>query len=185
MTSNISNPKLQVLDQPSATMQGVAFARSSLRVGGTFDEERGIVDAAKTIRGVEKAKVLLTKRDLKLWMNKKRAPDRVFELLKLDKAGDKIFENAKFIMWLEYVRDFNLKYPVDLASTISTLTRHHGDEAVSKMLLAAQNIDSVEAIATRLQFELIQQWITHRQPIENVFLWLMLNKAGDKLFENL
>ncbi|POM64195.1 Secreted RxLR effector peptide protein [Phytophthora palmivora] len=66
--------------------------------------------------------------------------DVVFTKLKLNTAGEKLFENPKFLDWVKYVDDYN-KNP-------------------DKMLEAAKQVKSTNSIATRLQTEQMSMWKT-------------------------
>ncbi|OWZ05107.1 RxLR effector protein [Phytophthora megakarya] len=76
----------------------------------------------------------------------------VFNLLQLNKAGNKNFYSSEFPVWSKYVRR------------------------------GRQKISSTENSATQLQAEQLQIWLRKRKSGDDVFALLQLNKVDDKLF---
>ncbi|KAG6611013.1 Multidrug resistance protein ABC Superfamily [Phytophthora cinnamomi] len=61
---------------------------------------------------------------------------------------------------------------------------HYGDEGVIRLLEAAKKVPTSEAIATRLQREQLQYWLSIRNEPDDVFNLFQLNKAEDKFLES-
>ncbi|EGZ15122.1 hypothetical protein PHYSODRAFT_510005, partial [Phytophthora sojae] len=75
-----------------------------LRIQDTRDDE--YEERSGGLRAIEKAKALVkpvtSSGKLKTWLNSGKPIDEVFIRLKLDQAGDKLFENLQFRTWLNY-----------------------------------------------------------------------------------
>ncbi|GMF31398.1 unnamed protein product [Phytophthora lilii] len=148
------------------------------------DEERGVSDIVKKFPGIQKADDLLTKKRLERWMIEGQSPAEVFARLKLNKAGDQLFETTKITKWVDYVDEFNQKHPAQAMPTVTTLITHYGDETISKMLIAAQKVESTKNLASKLQMEQMRLWLSDGKTPNQVFELIMLNTAGNTLFES-
>ncbi|KAF4137094.1 hypothetical protein GN958_ATG13678 [Phytophthora infestans] len=68
---------------------------------------------------------------------------------------------------------------------IPILTTHYGDEALSTILIRAMKTPSTANVAGKLHNEQIQLWLDAGKSPSNVFQYLALDKAGDKLLETM
>ncbi|OWY97117.1 RxLR effector protein [Phytophthora megakarya] len=102
----------------------------------------------------------------------------------LEKAGDNLLESPQFATWISYADKFNVKIPRKSQSKISVLTEYYRDEGLSKMLLTAERSPQKSSIVRKLQAEQFYHWLTTKTTPSDVFVFLMLNKAGDKLLDN-
>ncbi|KAI9990832.1 hypothetical protein PInf_018444 [Phytophthora infestans] len=125
----------------------------------------------------------LQTRQLQYWLDTKKTLTHVFKLLELGKAGDNLLENPLVMTWLKYAADSKKNVPGTAEDSIRVLTRHYGDEALSKILLEAKVTPSTASVASKLQGEQIQHWLDIRKSPRFVFKFLTLDKAGDKLLE--
>lgn len=100
------------------------------------DAERAI--SLNSIPGIQKIFNFVNNQQLASWQKKGIAAEDVFVKLKLNKAGEKLLENPKFLSWVKYVDDYNIKNPDKETAMIPTLTAHYGDEVLAKMLEAAK-----------------------------------------------
>ncbi|KAG2872340.1 hypothetical protein PC114_g26434 [Phytophthora cactorum] len=96
--------------------------------------------------------------------------------------SDKLLDNPQFATWLSYVDDFNWKDP--RISRISVMARYYGDETLTKMLFEAMKTPSTANIAAKFHEEQIQLWLNTQKSPGDVFKFLSLNKADEKLFDN-
>ncbi|OWY95100.1 hypothetical protein PHMEG_00034986 [Phytophthora megakarya] len=60
----------------------------------------------------------------------------------------------------------------------------YSDSMLSELLIAAKKIPSTEKAATDMQSQLIRVWLDKLEPPENVFKFLMLDKAADNLLSD-
>ncbi|ETI41525.1 hypothetical protein F443_13253 [Phytophthora nicotianae P1569] len=119
---------------------------------------------------------------IQCWLATKEAPRYVFKFLTLDKAGDKLLENAQLTAWLKYVDDFNSENkPV---ARVAVMSHYYGDEALTKLLFDAMKTPSTASMASTFHEEQIVRWLSTRKAPGDVFKFLALNRAGENLFEN-
>ncbi|OWZ12206.1 Avirulence (Avh) protein [Phytophthora megakarya] len=67
---------------------------------------------------------------------------------------------------------------------LGTLSSHYQDDVLSQMLIAAKKKPETKEMATTLQIEQLQTWLSKKTPADDVFALLQLNKADDKLFDS-
>ncbi|ETO70187.1 hypothetical protein F444_13307, partial [Phytophthora nicotianae P1976] len=116
------------------------------------------------------------------WTDTKTLPKTMFKLLELNRAGDKLLEAPQFATWLTYVDNFysrNRRNP-----RVSIMTSYYGDEALTRLLIKAMQTPSEANLATKLHEEQLQSWIYSRKLPGDVFKFLSLDKAGEKLFDH-
>ncbi|KAL4163924.1 hypothetical protein KRP22_004551 [Phytophthora ramorum] len=157
-----------------------------LRADSAVDEERGITSALKSLPGVDKAKKLLLKQQLAAYLKKEKSADDVFTKLNLAKTGDKLFESPKFLAWVKYVDDFNMKQkdPDKAMSMIPTLTKQFGDASLAKMLAVAARSPSTKRLAESLQAQQLKSWKEAGLSVDDVFRRLSLNTGLDDILAN-
>ncbi|KAG3109272.1 hypothetical protein PI125_g11065 [Phytophthora idaei] len=143
-----------------------------------------VINAAQKNPSTQTLATELQTRQLQYWLNDRRAPADVLKLLGLTKTGDNLFDNPQFVTWLIYVADYNSKNSRKAIPRISILTSNYGDDALSKMVVEAKKTSSTATIAAKLQAEQIQHWLDIQKSPGDVFKFLALNKAGDKLLDN-
>jgi len=147
------------------------------------DEERAI--SFKSIPGVGKVTDAVTKAKLAKYLKSSRTSDEVFTKMKLGKAGEKLFENPKFLAWVKYVDDYNMQNPDKATMMIPTLTAHYSDDVLAKMLQQAMKVKGTEGIATRLQNQQLTTWKEMGLTSDDVFRGtLKLDKQTGNLFES-
>ncbi|OWZ08236.1 RxLR effector protein [Phytophthora megakarya] len=147
-----------------------------------------ILATAKTIDSTKAMATKLEGLQIMNWINAKNSADDVFKMLKLDQAGDKLFESPPFITWATFVAKQNSKDPG--VEMFSTFTKHYSDDALAKIMPAhilarAKTIGSTRAMATKLEgLQQIPSWISAEKSADDVFKLLKLDQTGDKLFES-
>ncbi|OWZ07667.1 RxLR effector protein [Phytophthora megakarya] len=123
----------------------------------------------------------LQEAQLKIWNNAQTQTDDVFKLLQLNRAGRSPFKSPEFSVWTKYLHD--IKAPYQDKIILSTLSSHYTDDVVSQMLISARKRPETEEMATKLQLEQLQVWTSKGTPTDDVYNFLQLNRAGDKLFD--
>ncbi|KAG1694184.1 hypothetical protein DVH05_021840 [Phytophthora capsici] len=140
--------------------------------------------AAKKAPSTEKIALAVQAEQTKLWLNEKKTPRAVFDLLKLKDEQNALFSSPLFTAWLKYSDEFNLLDPeAKVVLPFSTLNKYYGDEALAKMILAASKDPSTSILAKRLHLEQLREWYSSLKPPELLFKALKLDKTGSKLFE--
>lgn len=145
-------------------------------------EERGI--SFNSIPGIEKLSKFVDKLKLARWMKKGKTADDVFAKMKLAKAGDKLFDDPKFLAWVKYVDNYNNKNPGKETSLIPTLQKVYGDDVLARMLEAATKVGSTRVMAMKLQNQQMKSWNDLGLSTDDVFRVLNLDKRLDNLLTN-
>ncbi|KAF4146153.1 hypothetical protein GN958_ATG04628 [Phytophthora infestans] len=91
----------------------------------------------------------VTPEKLQSWLNSEKPADTVFMRMHLHKADDWVLQAPQF--------------------TIPTLTRQLGDDKLYRVIKSAKMIPQTKNIATRLETELVQYWVTIRKDPDEVF----------------
>ncbi|OWZ18672.1 Avirulence (Avh) protein [Phytophthora megakarya] len=139
-----------------------------------------LIVAAKKVSSTEDVATQMQAVQLRVWKSERTSTDKVFNLLQLNKAGKNLFDSPEFPVWIKYTDDLGGSSRERLM--FSTLSRHYPDDVLSQIIIAAKKVSSTQDIATKVQEAQLRTWKKARTPIEDVFNFLQLNKAGDKLF---
>ncbi|KAI9919449.1 hypothetical protein PsorP6_017293 [Peronosclerospora sorghi] len=100
------------------------------------------------------------------------SPQSAFARLGLTEAKAPLFENPRFHQWIAYVNEHQ-HVP---AETIRTLSTHfHDDAKLYKILDEAKGHDEFTALATRLEADLFDYWVTEKKEPAQVFDLLQLS----------
>ncbi|KAK1935391.1 hypothetical protein P3T76_010616 [Phytophthora citrophthora] len=126
---------------------------------------------------------LLTDKKLSKYLNNDREIDEVFSKLKLNTAGEKLFENPKFLAWSKYVDDFNQKHQTQ-HSMLPTLVRQYGGDDLSIMLEKAKQADKTYVVALKLQGEQMKLWRREGLTADKFFSIYKLDDGATNLLEN-
>ncbi|ETN03613.1 hypothetical protein PPTG_15594 [Phytophthora nicotianae INRA-310] len=116
------------------------------------------------------------------WITNLKTPDVVFMYLKLNKAGEKVFENPLWSMYTKYLDHFNKVVPMKQTTMISAFARNYDKEALAKILIAAKKDLRTERLASKLYTEQIQRWLTTKDPPDEIFKALKLDEVTDDIF---
>ncbi|EGZ15244.1 hypothetical protein PHYSODRAFT_354760 [Phytophthora sojae] len=180
----LSNPELttwksylNVFNKQNPTEQTTLVATMAKTFGD--DVVVNMLEAAKKVRGTSRDAKRLESVQLQRWM--KMEPDDVFTALKLDKAAENMFDSLQLNAWGKYAAAFNEANPDKKVSLIATMTTHYSDKGVVGLLAAAKKAPGSEAIATRLQSEQLQYWLSIKKSPTDVFKAFKLDKLDDKL----
>ncbi|KAL4086403.1 hypothetical protein PRIC1_014107 [Phytophthora ramorum] len=129
----------------------------------------------------EAAKALQTKQ-LEGWKNMGLSADDAFKTLNLNVGAEKVFTNPNLNAWVKYMDDLNSGLPrKNQVSMIDTFRRNFGDDALSKMLVAAKKDPVTEKIATDMQASLLSKWVLARKDPEAVSKIVGSSLAGKML----
>ncbi|KAF1794890.1 hypothetical protein GQ600_12138 [Phytophthora cactorum] len=122
---------------------------------------------------------ILQNEQFQLWMKKGWSSNAIFNVLHLDKAGDKLLSNPLVVTWNKYLSAFNWENP-DKKTTLWAILKYHdySDDSVGYLLAAARKIPGTEAITAHLRAEVLQKIPNY------VFSKLRLDRAGYNLLAN-
>ncbi|KAF4144564.1 hypothetical protein GN958_ATG06244 [Phytophthora infestans] len=152
-----------------------------------FNEERAGTGASISV--VDKLKAAfsssaVTPQQLQSWLNKEKSAAAVFTRMHLTKAGNKVLFHPQISAWIQYVDDLNAKMSTKGASAVSVLTTQYGDDVLYKMIQDAKRVPSMEGLASRLQREQLQFWITTRKDPTEVFRIFKLHTKGESMLSD-
>ncbi|OWZ19826.1 Avirulence (Avh) protein [Phytophthora megakarya] len=133
--------------------------------------------AARKNPSTEDLVITLQAEQLRIKYNNRESYGDVFNLLKLNKAGNQLFDNPDFPVWMKYVRRGRVETIFPILSTYYT------DDVLAQLFIAAKKISGTENIATKLQAEQLQIWLRKQKSADDVFTLLQLNKVDNKLFD--
>ncbi|OWZ07686.1 RxLR effector protein [Phytophthora megakarya] len=175
LDSNIAAFSLPIDDQENDAN------RRFLRAENAVDEEDERGFSFKSLFGIEKLtgvfKSKVTPKNLWDWAKKEKSPEYVFLKLKLDKAGNKLFDNPDINVWAAYTNAIAKGNPE--AMMVRTLKTRYSDDVLSEMVIAAKKVPNTNSVATKLQEGQVQAWLQQMKWPDDVFQLLKLNKAGD------
>ncbi|OWY94993.1 Avirulence (Avh) protein [Phytophthora megakarya] len=90
-------------------------------------------------------------------------------MLKLDTAGQKLFEDPKILFWLKYVDAYNAKNPAKATTPLTTLKKTYNDETLLNMLQTASQVWSTRSVAMRLETEQMKVWKSKGFTVDDLF----------------
>ncbi|GMF32107.1 unnamed protein product [Phytophthora lilii] len=117
--------------------------------------------------------------EIKHWINEGKTVNTVFKMLKLDEAGDKLFENSALPTLVSYMKQLG-KSNVDLL-LFSVLKAHYGDDALERIIAAGMGKTSTNVLVEGLQGEV---WLSKKMTAEDVFELLKLDKEKKNVLES-
>ncbi|EGZ07987.1 hypothetical protein PHYSODRAFT_288783 [Phytophthora sojae] len=153
---------------------------STLRTRYSDDVLSQMTITAETASGTKEMAARLQAGQRSVWMSEWKSADDVFKLLKLNvnKADRKLFANPQFTVWTKYVDDLNGGETKKANSVIvSTLTDHHGDEGLAKLIRAAKDVEETKTLAMDLQKAQVDNWFVAMESPKDVKKWLGVKGA--------
>ncbi|KAG6949366.1 hypothetical protein JG688_00014659 [Phytophthora aleatoria] len=156
-----------------------AFARS-------YDKEAlaKLLVAAKKVPSTEKLATKLQTDQIQRWLDNKDSPNRIFKALRLDDVVDDVLTSPLFNTWATYLDTFNVKFPSEKVPMIDTFRASFDNKSLAKMLITAQEIPTMEKLATKLQADQLQRWLAKKDSPEDIFRALVLDDAVDDVLSN-
>ncbi|CAH0473644.1 unnamed protein product [Peronospora belbahrii] len=189
-TYNMSVLKSHEGDEASsstAIQHGDGEVSSSTAMENEIGEERvtfsfsGFEDTISRFTRFFKTKVTID--TLNRWVKKNKSPTAAFIRFRLHKAGNKLFEDPDFMLWIEYT---NIVAPDNPYETIiTTLMKFYTVGDLYKILEAAKMDSVTTVLATNLQRQHISEWL-QVPPIHpnTIFTCLELDRGLDNMFFN-
>ncbi|OWZ15788.1 Avirulence (Avh) protein [Phytophthora megakarya] len=176
------SPKIELQLENDIGLPGSKVLRSTSagRIGVTEERAGGLsVPPLEKIKSVLTSSKISTEK-LESWLQSKKSADIVFTRLHLDKRENP-FRNPQFSTWIKYADDLSAKVPE--MSAISTLTRQYGDDRLFRMIKVAKTKTDTRSVATKLETEQMQHWVTTRKDPDEVFELFKLNFVRENIFE--
>ncbi|KAF4045103.1 hypothetical protein GN244_ATG02486 [Phytophthora infestans] len=137
------------------------------------EEQRGVTFT--TVESVTES-LKISSEQLKLWLKGgTKSTDDVFKAFSLDTAAEKGLANPQLQAWIGYMKLFNKKNPKKQTSLVTTLASHFEYDGLAKAIEAAKAVPQTAKLAKRLEFELIQRWLTQEKTPDEVFRLLKLD----------
>uniref|UniRef100_H3H495 RxLR effector protein n=1 Tax=Phytophthora ramorum TaxID=164328 RepID=H3H495_PHYRM len=128
-----------------------------------------MLEAGLKMPKTKEAATALQTKQLEGWKNMGLSADDAFKTLNLNVGAEKVFKNPNLNAWVKYMDDLNSGLPrKNQVSMIDTFRRNFGDDALSKMLVAAKKDPVTEKIATDMQASLLSKWVLARKDPEAV-----------------
>ncbi|KAL3659358.1 hypothetical protein V7S43_015629 [Phytophthora oleae] len=107
----------------------------------------------------EKLATSLQNVQLKGFLDRGESPNAVFKLLQLDKGAENLFTSPQYKTWLNYATSFQkTKFDGAPVSVIDTLSAHHTDISLVKMIATAKATEGTKNMATYVEKSLIGKW---------------------------
>ncbi|POM62674.1 Avirulence protein (Avh) [Phytophthora palmivora] len=152
-----------------------------------YDDDEKLVNllvAAKEAPNTEKVAIRIQSEQTLYWIAENKLPLDIFKLLKLDKTGDKLLESPFFSAWVKYADDYRFYHPGKDLATMPTLKAHYSDGEIAQMISNASKDPNTVEIAKRLNTQQFGDWFRTTKSPDEVFSRLMLEEAGDALFDS-
>ncbi|POM73962.1 Secreted RxLR effector peptide protein [Phytophthora palmivora] len=141
-----------------------------------------IAEAKKVFRrGTPYTVKKLDEAQLAHWIKQEKHLDDVFIMLKLEKEGEKLFENPVITTWYAYATQLDGQNPEKVL--LASLKKLYDDESLAKTLVAGKESGHAVSLAKRMEISQIDDWISNRKP-NDVFSSLKLNEDSGNLLKN-
>ncbi|KAG3194856.1 hypothetical protein PC128_g8987 [Phytophthora cactorum] len=137
---------------------------------------KALVSASRDVNTKAVAKQLRSEQ-LDDWLNNQKTVDDVFKLLKLRDDGYFALTSRKLVVLKAYIKVIN-REKSGHETLLKTLTTGFGGESeLAKILLTAKADPLTSKLATSLQTELLDRWLTHKLLPESVLRKLTLDRS--------
>ncbi|KAL4140100.1 hypothetical protein PRNP1_015176 [Phytophthora ramorum] len=143
-----------------------------------------MLDAAKKSDETKSIATKLEAQQLQGWLKSGKSPDSAFVQMGLGNVEDNLLASPLFSTWVKYLDDFNAQYPAEKTALVHLLTKRFEDEPLAKIIAFGKTLDSTKAVATKLETQQMQVWLTSGKSSDDVFTLLKLDKAPDNFFDN-
>ncbi|KAG6957996.1 hypothetical protein JG687_00009643 [Phytophthora cactorum] len=137
---------------------------------------KALVSASRDVNTKAVAKQLRSEQ-LDDWLNNQKTVDDVFKLLKLRDDGYFALTSRKLVVLKAYIKVIN-REKSGHETLLKTLTTGFGGESeLAKILLTAKADPLTSKLATSLQTELLDRWLTYKLLPESVLRKLTLDRS--------
>ncbi|KAL4140099.1 hypothetical protein PRNP1_015174 [Phytophthora ramorum] len=143
-----------------------------------------IIAFGKTSASAKISATKLETQQLQGWLRSGKTPGNAFVQLGLGKVGDSLLASPLFSTWVKYLDDFNAQYSAKETTLFHVLTKRVKDEPLARVIAFGKTLDSTKAVATKLESQQMQVWLSSGKSSDDVFTLLKLDKAPDNFFDN-
>ncbi|KAL4117405.1 hypothetical protein PRIC2_011396 [Phytophthora ramorum] len=119
---------------------------------------------------------------LRNWESAGKTGDDVFDLLKLNDKGEKLFESPMVGTWISYMTKLNTQNSDEVI--FSSLKKLFDDEALAKMIAGAKDSASTAATAKKLEQVQLNKWMSEGKTADDIFALLKLDNEEGKRLQN-
>ncbi|OWZ04025.1 hypothetical protein PHMEG_00024149, partial [Phytophthora megakarya] len=113
------------------------------------------------------------------WINEGKSAADVFNILKLEKEGNLVFDSPIWRTWSSYVTRLVKEDPEEPMYLV--LKAQYGEKHLKGMIEKAKQNSGTKAIADKMQEE---SWLIEGKTADDIFKLLKLDEKGDKFFES-
>ncbi|KAE9097137.1 hypothetical protein PF007_g16729 [Phytophthora fragariae] len=135
---------------------------------------------AKTTEATRTIAKQLEIAQLEMWFSGGISVDDVFELLGFRTVMD-FTNNPLLNTWVSYMNRVLKENPGQVTKMLTTLETRFPERGLNQILLAAMKFPSMKNAAVTMQTKQIQGYVANNESPAKVFMWLELDKVGDKL----
>ncbi|ETI39549.1 hypothetical protein L917_14148 [Phytophthora nicotianae] len=135
-----------------------------------------MIEAAKKVSSTESIATKLQSQQNKLWLSKKKSPNDVFKLLKLNDPDLTVLTDPKLSAWTSYLNEFNRVNPGKETTLLATLTTHYTDLGVAQLLQQGKQLAQTKKISKELQTAQFARWFYDGKTQDDVFNLLLLKQ---------
>ncbi|ETN14739.1 hypothetical protein PPTG_07728 [Phytophthora nicotianae INRA-310] len=113
------------------------------------------------------------------WVKLDKTADDIFNVLKLNKEGDKLFESPVLSYWVAFVMKGDKENADELM--YSVMKKYYGDDMLEKLFARVKGSASTKRLASKLEQEM---WMSHGKTEDDIFNYLKLGEKGDGIFKD-
>ncbi|KAG1706415.1 hypothetical protein DVH05_001563 [Phytophthora capsici] len=139
-----------------------------------------ILAASKHSSTSEIARRLYKEQQRNWYMSKFRAPEHVFQLLRLDQGDIPLLERPLFGTWTKYMVYYSDLRPKEDVSLLTVLNKVYKERDLSQILVEAYHVPRTKDLATNLLSSQLDRWLVAKKDPVEVFYLLRVEGATAK-----
>ncbi|KAK1942454.1 hypothetical protein P3T76_005953 [Phytophthora citrophthora] len=146
--------------------------------------------AAKQAKDTKRAATHLGYVQEDIWAAQGKSADDVFNLLKLDEAGENLLKRPELSVWISHTNRLKWKTyetklgddPYDLL--LAKLKQHYDDTGLANLLAQTKNDPATKRIAEKLETLQLENWLKEKKSMMDAFKILKLNEEGSMVLKS-
>ncbi|OWZ09237.1 RxLR effector protein [Phytophthora megakarya] len=156
-------------------------------------DERGVNLGAATVTklkdlttsATQKLEKFVVSAKLMTLKNNHLATDKSFAKFDVGTAKSNVFESTRFQKWFNSVhKAYKQNVEESEVAVVTTLTKHYGDESLTKLLSEAKTSPNTKVIAEKLEDARLTKWLTEQKSVDDIFNLLKLDETGENVFKS-
>eukprot|EP00644_Phytophthora_capsici_P011665 jgi/Phyca11/10476/fgenesh1_pm.PHYCAscaffold_50_\ len=149
--------------------------------GDRLDE---IIDKAMKDPSTVKLAKSVERERMKEWLEKwEYSPSTAFRKLHLKTAGEKVFSNPNFELWVKYLDDWNKAYPSNKMTMIDGFRDNYNDLNLVRLFTKAEKTPSSKKLASQLKDALADKWVAEKKTLDYVKSWYSHVPSSDDMLD--